>query len=49
MWRFVSIRTQALKKAVRCPKEEGNIEQDLAGQKVADIIKRKKASIRQAR
>jgi hypothetical protein len=30
-------------------KEEGNIGQDLAGQKVADILKRKKASIRQAR
>jgi len=49
IWRFVSIRTQALKREVRCLKEEGNIGRDLAGQKVADILKRTKASIRQAR
>jgi hypothetical protein len=49
MWRFVSIRTQALKREVRCLKEEGNIGWDLTSQKVADILKRTKASIRQAR
>jgi hypothetical protein len=35
--------------SVRCQKEEGNIAQDYVGQKVADIFKRKKASIKQAR
>jgi len=45
----VSIRTQALKREVRCLKEEGSIGQDLLGQKVADIPKHKKASIKQAR
>jgi hypothetical protein len=30
-------------------REEGNIGQDFTGQKVADILTRKKASIRQAR
>jgi hypothetical protein len=38
-----------LKRNVRCQKEEGNIAQDYGGQKVADILKRKKASIKQAR
>jgi hypothetical protein len=34
---------------VRCQYEEGNIARDYVGQKVADILKRKKASIKQAR
>jgi hypothetical protein len=34
---------------VRCQKEGDNIAQDYVGQKVADILKRKKASIKQAR
>jgi hypothetical protein len=33
----------------RRQKEEGNIAQDYVGQKVVDILKRKKASIQQAR
>ena len=34
---------------VRCQKEGNKIAQDYVGQKVADILKRKKASIKQAR
>ena len=35
--------------SVRCQKEGDNIAQDYVGQKVADILKRKKASIKQVR
>jgi hypothetical protein len=38
-----------LSASVRCQKEGDNIAQDYVGQKVADILKRKKASIKQAR
>ena len=34
---------------MKSQKEEGNIAQDYVGQRVSDILKRKKASIKQAR
>ena len=44
-----SVALQLTAYFVRCLKKEGRIALDFAGQKVADILKRKKVSIRQAR
>jgi hypothetical protein len=41
--------TARLRPGVRCQKEGDNIAQDDVSQKVAEILKRKKASIKQAR
>jgi hypothetical protein len=49
VWRCTGRLTAPVSASVRCQKEEGNIAQDYVGQKVADIFKRKKASIKQAR
>jgi hypothetical protein len=45
----IALRCSRLNSRVRCQKEGDNIAQYFGGQKVADILKRKKASIKQAR